>query len=185
MVIDRLSLHYYSLCFCASYQTSKCKILLTIPAWINSNVMTSFLIVLLPISMVGLESYCFPISILTRQQVYTIVLAISGALSRNKTVVGANSHWSFFPDLTSWLLTLRWMAGVSYSVPINPHVAAAHAIGVSILTEIFYCLQTLLCIIRPFLKPPALPQVVLFNCNDWAEFIYITSSSLDRGLLYF
>jgi hypothetical protein len=63
------------------------------PAWINSNVMTSFLIVLLPISMVGLEGYCFPILILTRQQVYTIVLAISGALScNNKTVVGANSH---------------------------------------------------------------------------------------------
>jgi hypothetical protein len=89
MVIDRLSLHYYSL---SSYQTSKCKILLAMPAWINSNVMTSFLIVLLPISMVGLESYCFPISIVTRQQVYTIVLAISGALSHNKTVVGANSH---------------------------------------------------------------------------------------------
>ena len=30
-------------------------------AWINSNVITSFLIVLLPISMVGLESYRFPI----------------------------------------------------------------------------------------------------------------------------
>jgi uncharacterized membrane protein len=57
------------------------------PAWINFNMMTSFLIVLLPISMVGLESYCFPVSILTRQQVYTVVLAISGALSRNKTVV--------------------------------------------------------------------------------------------------
>ena len=58
-VIDRLSLHYYRtpFAFCASYQTSKCKILLTMPAWINSNVMTSFLIVLLPISMVGLESY--------------------------------------------------------------------------------------------------------------------------------
>jgi hypothetical protein len=42
--------------------------------------------------MVGLESYCFPIAILTRQQVYTVVLAISGALSRNKTVVGANSQ---------------------------------------------------------------------------------------------
>ena len=62
------------------------------PAWINSNVMTSFLIVLLAISMVGLESYYFSISIPTRQQVYTVVLAISGALSCNKTVVGANSH---------------------------------------------------------------------------------------------
>ena len=30
------------------------------------------------------------------------------------------------------------MAGVSYSVPMNPHVAASHARGVSILTEIFY-----------------------------------------------
>jgi hypothetical protein len=36
-------------------------------------------------------------------------------------------------------------AGVSYSVPINPHVAAAHATGVSILTEIFYCLQAFPC----------------------------------------
>ena len=64
------------------------------PAWTKSNVMTRFIIVLLPISMVGLESYCFPISILTKQQVYTIVLAISGALSviGKTAVVGANSH---------------------------------------------------------------------------------------------
>ena len=36
------------------------------------------------------------------------------------------------------MITLTWMAGVSYSVPMNPHVAAAHARGVSILIEIFY-----------------------------------------------
>ena len=73
-----------------------------------------------------------------------------------------------FADLTSWLLTSHgWQAFPT----MNPHIAAAYATGVSILTEIFYCLQALLCIIRPFLRPPALPQVVLFNCNGWAEFI--------------
>ena len=41
------------------------------------------------------------------------------------------------------IANLTWMAGVSYSVPMNPHVAAAPE--VSILTEIFYCLQGLLC----------------------------------------
>jgi hypothetical protein len=35
------------------------------------------------------------------------------------------------------IANLTWMVGVSYSVPMNPHVAA-HARGVSILTEIFY-----------------------------------------------
>jgi hypothetical protein len=109
---------------CAGYQTSKCKILLPMPAWIDANVTTtSFPTALLPIAMVGLQSYCFPTPILTWRQIYTVVAAISGALFRNKTVVGANSHWSFLPDLISWLLTLTWMAGVSYSVPIDPHVA--------------------------------------------------------------
>ncbi|KAN0075688.1 hypothetical protein V8E54_006958 [Elaphomyces granulatus] len=37
--------------FCASYQTSKCKILLPMPAWINSDMTTSFLTALLPIAM--------------------------------------------------------------------------------------------------------------------------------------
>jgi hypothetical protein len=64
------------------------------------------------------------------------------------------------------IANLTWMTGVSYGVPMNPHVAAGHATGVSILTEIFYCLQALLCIIRPFLRTPTLPQVVLFNCNS-------------------
>ena len=145
------------------------------PAWINSNVMTSFLIVLLPISRVGLKSYCFPISILTRQQVYTVVLAISGALSRNKIVVGANSHWSFCPDLTSWLLTLTWMAGVSYGVPMNPHESPRllrmpqlsrylQRFSTSITYYVLYGLSY-----DP--RAPALPQVVLFSCNGWAEFI--------------
>src|ERR1700735_767467 len=92
MTMDRLSLSTLLLPLLFVPATKlQSKILLPRPAWINSNV-----IFLLPISMVGLESYCFPISILTKQQVYTVVLAISGALSRNKTVVGANSHWSFF-----------------------------------------------------------------------------------------
>ena len=55
----------YSLCFCASYQTSKCKISLPMPACINSDLTTSFLTALLPIAMVCLLSYCFPTSILT------------------------------------------------------------------------------------------------------------------------
>src|SRR5580658_8606823 len=44
---------------CASYQTSKCKILLLMPARINTNVTTSFLTAPLPTAMVGLQSYCF------------------------------------------------------------------------------------------------------------------------------
>jgi hypothetical protein len=50
---------------CVSYQTSKCKILLPMPAWMDTNVTTSFLTAPLPIAMVGLLSYCFSILILT------------------------------------------------------------------------------------------------------------------------
>jgi hypothetical protein len=96
--------------------------------------MTSFLIVLLPISMVGLESYCFPISILTRQQVYTVVLAISGALSRSRCklspIILSRSYIMIASNFN--------MDGRRFLQCSHPHVAAAHARGVSILTEIFY-----------------------------------------------
>ena len=94
--------------------------------------------------MVGLQSYCFLTPILTRaDDRSTQLLPRFQALS----LVGANSPWSFFPDLSSWLLTLTW----------TRCYAAAHATAISVLILGTY-LHHRCIIIRAFLwlsSPPA------------------------------
>jgi len=64
-IIDRLSLHYYSLSYLC-HQTSKCKILL-LPAWINSNVKISFQVLTALLLTALLQWYVFKATVFLHQ----------------------------------------------------------------------------------------------------------------------
>jgi len=112
----------------------KRRILLLVPAWINANMTTGFLTALFPIAVVGLYSYWLTTLMLTWWQVYIVVAVSSHAPFRNMTVVG--SRWSSLQDQISWLLTLTWMTGISYSLP------TPHCYGAAIATAVFYSIYS-------------------------------------------